>query len=169
MNVTEGTVPIDELVTVVKNSVKRAGVSSSDPGSDLRLTSVQLVLRIVASSTIGGGFDIRLPVVGMRLKIGRKITRQDTHTLDMTLRPPKEPPGHELREGDIEDALVNAIDTIREVVVRAAEGDDPWLLAAGSVDISFVITDTGSLSLGVDGELTDEVTHTLRLGLSTRA
>jgi len=45
----------------------------------------------------------------------------------------------------------------------------PWgaaaALAASTVDISFVVTETGTISLGVEGELASEVTHTLRLGL----
>jgi hypothetical protein len=62
---------------------------------------------------------------------------------------------------------VNAIATIRDVMNKAAEGDDPWVLSAGTVDISFAITQTGTISLGVDGELVNELTHThtLRLGL----
>ena len=30
----------------------------------------------------------------------------------------------------------------------------------------FAITETGTISLGVDGELANELTHTLRLGLA---
>jgi hypothetical protein len=61
---------------------------------------------------------------------------------------------------------VNAISTIRDVMTKAAEGDDPWLLSAGTIDLSFAVTQTGTISLGVDGELASEVTHTLRLGLA---
>jgi hypothetical protein len=61
---------------------------------------------------------------------------------------------------------VNAIATIRKVVAKAAEGDDPWILSASTIDISFAITQTGSISLGADGELTGELTQTLRLGLA---
>jgi hypothetical protein len=39
------------------------------------------------------------------------------------------------------------------------------VLSAGKVDISFAITQAGTISLGVDGELANELTHTLRLGL----
>ena len=31
---------------------------------------------------------------------------------------------------------MNAITTIREVMTKAAEGDDPWLLSAGTIDLS---------------------------------
>ena len=65
-----------------------------------------------------------------------------------------------------EELLVQAISTIRRVMTTAAEGDDPWVLSTGKVDIAFAITKTGSISLGVDGELADELTHTLRIGLA---
>lgn len=165
MKVTGDTVPVTELITAVKNSVKRAGVSRASPASGLRVATVQLILRVIASETTGGGLDIRVPVVGMQLRLGAKVTRQDTHALNITLRPPAVDPRHELRSGSVEDALVDAINTIRTVVASAAEGEDPWELDAGTVDISFVITQLGTLSLGVDGELTNELSHTLRLGL----
>jgi hypothetical protein len=80
--------------------------------------------------------------------------------------PPKDRDTRQVRGGEVQDVLVNAISTIRDVMTKAAEGDDPWLLSAGIVDISFAITQTGTISLGVDGELANELTHTLRLGLA---
>jgi len=66
----------------------------------------------------------------------------------------------------MEEALVNAITTIRDVMTEAAEGDDPWILWTGTVDLCFAITQTGTISLGVDGELASELTQTLRLELA---
>lgn len=60
---------------------------------------------------------------------------------------------------------MKAITVIRDVMTSAAVGDDPWVLASSSVDITFAITRTGTISLGIDGEFGDEVTQTLRLGL----
>jgi hypothetical protein len=121
---------------------------------------------VVARTTVGGSLSFRVPFIGMTLSAGTKITKQDTHTIDMTLAPPEETTGREVRGGDFENALVDAITTIRETMSRAAEGDDPWVLSAGTVDLSFGITDTGTISLGIDGELASEVTQTLRLGLT---
>ncbi len=163
MKVTSNGVPVNELIRVIKTSVNRAGVS---PAADLRVASVQLILKVIATSTLGGGLNFRVPVIGMQLSVGSKITRQDTHTLDLTLMPPAHPPGHELRDGDIEDAIVDAISTIRAVITSATEGDNPWVLSVGTVDISFVVTEIGTISLGVEGELANEITHTLRLGLT---
>jgi hypothetical protein len=149
---------------MVKEAVKRAGVSRSSSEGDLRVESVQLVLQALASKTAGGELDFRIPFIGMRLRAGAKITGQDTHTIDMTLKPPDQP-ARAVRGGNVEDTLVDAIVTIRSAMTHAAAGDDPWILSTGTVDISFGVTRTGSISLGTNGELADEVTHTLRLRL----
>lgn len=166
MKVTDEGVPVDGLISAVKESIKRAGASRTSPARDLRVASVQLILEVVASKAAGGGVDFRVPFIGMKLRFGAKVTRKDTHTIDITLVPPQERATREVRGGEVEEVLVNAIRTIRDVMTKAAEGDDPWILSASTIDICFAVTQTGTISLGVDGELSDELTHTLRLGLA---
>jgi len=166
MKVTDEGVPVDTLVSVIKDSVKRAGVSRTSSPGDLRVASVQLILEVVAGRAAGAVVDFRVPFIGMKLRVGTKVTRKDTHTIDMTLVPPKDRDTRQVRGGEVEDVLVNAIATIRSVMEKAAEGDDPWVLSAGTIDLTFAITQTGTISLGADGELADELTHTLRLGLA---
>jgi hypothetical protein len=166
VKVTDEGVPVETLIGVVKDSVKRAGISRVSQNGDLQVASVRLILDVVATKTAGGGLDFRVPFIGMKLRVGGKITRKDTHTIDITLVPPGEHATRQLRGGDVEDVLVNAIATVRTVATEAAAGDDPWVLSASTIDIRFAITETGSISLGVDGELANEVTQTLRLGLA---
>jgi hypothetical protein len=166
VKITDEGVPLDDLVEAVKASVMRAGISRTSQAPDLRVASVQLTLKVVASSTVGGGLDFRVPFVGMKLKVGLKVTRHDTHTIDITLVPPEDA-GRQVRGGqDVEEALVDAVAAIRAVTSKAAAGDDPWIMSEGTVDISFVITQAGTISLGIDGELSGELTHTLRLRLA---
>jgi hypothetical protein len=165
MKITDAGVPVSTLISVVKDSIQQAGVSRSSQTKDLQVASVQLILDVVASNTVGGGVDFRVPFIGMKLSLGAKVTKKDTHTIDITLVPPKERDTRQVR-GDVEEVLVSAIATIRDVMAKAAEGDDPWVLSASTIDISFAITQTGTISLGVDGELTDQLTNTLRLGLA---
>jgi hypothetical protein len=120
----------------------------------------------VASKAIGGALDFRIPFIGMKLSLGAKVTKKDTHTIDIILVPPREPLTRQVRGGEVQDVLVNAIITIRDVITNAEQGDDPWVLSAGTVDITFAITQTGTISLGADGELANELTHTLRIGLA---
>jgi hypothetical protein len=157
-------VPVDELIKVVKHSVRRGGVSQVSGPTDLQVASVQLTLQVMASRTGGAGLSLRVPVIGAELRVGTKITKQDTHTIDITLVPPRQAL-RPVRGGDVEDALVAAIATVRQTMASAAAGDDPWVLSESSVDISFAVTKSGTISLGAEGELTHEVTQTLRLGL----
>jgi Trypsin-co-occurring domain 2 len=165
MDVTDDSVAISELVTVVKNVIKLANISSTDMGRDLRVVSVQLTLNAVATITAGGGVDLRIPVLGMKLKLGASVTRRDTHAIDMTLVPPDLLEQHETREGEIEAVLLDAVEATRAVMTLAAQGDDQFLLTTSTVDLSFAITKSGSITLGVNGELKDELSHRLRIGL----
>ena len=92
MKVTDEGVPVDTLISVVKDSIKQAGVSRTSQTRDLQVASVQLILEVVASKTAGGGLDFRVPFIGMKLRLGAKVTKKDTHTIDITLVPPEEQP-----------------------------------------------------------------------------
>ena len=168
MKVTDDGVPVEALISVVKDAIKRAGISRTSQDRDLQVASVQLILDVVAAKTAGGGLDFRVPFIGMKLRVGGKVTSKDTHTFDITLVPPEERATRQVRGGDVEEVLVDAIATVHAVMAQAAAGDDPWVLSASTIDIRFAITQTGTISLGVDGELTNEVTQTLRLGLAPR-
>jgi hypothetical protein len=166
VKVTDAGVPVDTLITVVKDSIKQAGVSRTSEAKDLQVATVQLILQVVASKAAGGSLEFCVPFIGMKLSLGAKVTKKDTHTIDITLVPPEERATRQVRSGDVEEVLVNAIATIRDVTAKAAEGDDPWVLSASTIDICFAITQTGTISLGVNGELANELNHTLRLGLA---
>jgi len=169
VKVTDTGVPVGTLISVVKDSIKQAGISRTSETKDLQVATVQLILQVVASKTAGGRLDFCVPFIGMKLSLGAKVTKKDTHTIDITLAPPEARATRQVRGGDVEEVLMNAIATIRDVTAKAAEGDDPWVLSASTIDICFAITQTGTISLGVDGELANELTHTLRLGLAPGA
>lgn len=164
MDVTYG-VPVDELVTAVKRAIKLANVSNTDVDRDLQVASVFLKLHTIAAFTAGGGLDFRIPVLGMKLKIGGHVSRQETHILEMTLIPEESATRHEVRDSDVEATLVQAIETMRAVMVRAADGDDPFVLQDSSVELTFAVSEDGTISFGAEGDLRDEITHTMRLSL----
>ena len=60
---------MDTLISVVKDSIKRAGVSRTSQNRDLQVASVQLILDVVASKTAGNGLDFRVPFIGMKVRI----------------------------------------------------------------------------------------------------
>lgn len=165
MQITENGVPVEDLIDAVKRAITAAGISSTEPGRDLRVAAVHLTLNTVATATAGGGIELRVPFLGMKLKLGATATRSATHTVEITLVPPDLAPRHEIREAQIDAALLDAISEIRTVITGAAGGDDPFELQTSTVTLTFAVTHKGTLSLGVEGELGNEITHTLRLDL----
>jgi len=161
VNVTDDGVPVEDLVAAVKRAVMESNMSATAAGRDLRVTSVRLTLHALATATAGGSLNFRLPFIGMKLRIGRTVSRRDTHVIEMTLVPPDLAQQHELRYGTVDAVLVDAITMIRRVTASARTGDDPFHLLEGSVRLEFAITADGSVSLGLDGALREEVTHTL--------
>src|SRR5438034_785757 len=128
MDVTESGVPVQDLIEVVKGSIREANVSRGDPGGDLRITSVRLLLHAVAARSYGGGLNFHIPLIGTEVKLGGKQTRHDMHEIEISLVPPPLVERPELRDGDLGSALVEAIETIRATVTAAAGGDDPFAL-----------------------------------------
>jgi hypothetical protein len=158
-------VPVDELIDAVKRAVKQANISATDPGRDLAVTAVTLRLNTVATRGLGGSIDFRVPLIGVRLTAGGSVTRQDTHLMELTLIP-DHAPVIETRGVPVDVVLVEAIETVRAVMARAAAGDDPFVLRDGTVELSFGVASDGSIALGIDGELKDEVTHAMRLTIA---
>ncbi len=114
--------PVDDLVASVKNAIKQANVSVTDPDRDLAVTSVYLRLNTIATATVGGGLDFRIPFIGMKVKVGATVTRQRTHVMEMTLVPELAVPEIQTRDAAVEGALVDAIEAVRAVMSRSAEG-----------------------------------------------
>jgi hypothetical protein len=167
MQVTDDGAAIDDIIEAVQDAIKIAGISSTDDDRDLRITSVQLVLHTVASRTAGGGADFRIPFLGMTFKVGGSVTRQDTHTLDLTLVPPEPGQLPEVRDDDVAAVLAESISTIRGVLALASGGDDPFGLQAATVELNFAVTRDGSITVGFNGELHGQVSHTLRAGIES--
>jgi hypothetical protein len=165
VHVTENGVAIPELIDTVKRAIKEANISSVDLDRDLRISTVQLELNAIAIRSLGGGLDFRIPFIGMQVKFSGKVTKQDTHRIDISLVPPDLTGRPEVRDGDLGSVFVDAINTIRVAVASAATGEDPFILDKSTVNISFALTAAGTISLGVDGDLANELTHTLTLGL----
>jgi hypothetical protein len=124
------------------------------------------VLNALATWTAGVKLDFKLPFVGMRLRLGSSITRKDIQVVDVTLVPPDLASAVEVRDGDVDQVLVEAIETVTAVVAKAAGGDDPFVLKESTVEFTFAITESGTISFGIEGEDSDTITHTLQIKLS---
>ena len=125
MKVTADGVLVQDVIAAVKLAIKEANVSETDEGRDLRVSSVKLVLHALATQSVGGGLNFAIPFIGMPVRFGAKVTKSDTHEIEINLVPPGQEAGEEVREASLDSALVDAIETIRAIVVSAADGDDP--------------------------------------------
>jgi len=164
MKVTAEGVPVQDVIAAVKLAIKEANVSATDDGRDLRVGSVQLVLHVLATRALGGGLSFTVPFIGMPVRLGAKVTKSDTHEIEINLVPPGLEQ-EEIREAALDRVLVEAIETVRAVVASTAEGDDPFGLKDAKIILSFAVTAEGEISIGVDGSMSDEVTNTLVLSL----
>jgi hypothetical protein len=165
VEVTADGVPVQDVIAAVKLAIKDANVSATNEDRDLRVGSVKLVLHVLAIRTIGGGLCFTVPVIGMPVRFGTKVTKSDTHEIEINLVPPGLAPEVEVREAPLDLALVDTIATVRAVVASAAGGDDPFILNDAMITFSFTITAEGDISIGIDGSIRDEVTHSLVLAL----
>jgi hypothetical protein len=165
VKVTEDGVPVQDVIEAVKLAIKEANVSAADEYRDLRVDSVKLTLHALAVRTVGGGLNFTVPFIGMPVKLGMKVTKSDTHEIEINLVPPGQETD-EIRDAGLDQVLVDAIETVRAVVASSADGDDPFTLNDAKITLSFAVTAEGDISIGVDGSMSDEVTHTLVLALA---
>ncbi|PWU61863.1 hypothetical protein DLE60_03440 [Micromonospora globispora] len=168
MEITDTGVAVTDMVAAIQRAATLANISTTDVDRDLRIISLELTLNVVVITGRGAKVELKIPFIGMPLSFGGKTRKQNTNTLTMTLVPPDLTEEHEVRAGgDVEDTLVEAIETIRDVVAQAAVGDDTFTLRDSSVELSFAVTDHGSVALVGSTELSDEVTHLLKVTLAS--
>jgi hypothetical protein len=166
VKVTADGVPVQDVIMAVKLAIKEANVSATDQGRDLRVGSVTLVLHALATRTAGGNLNFTIPFIGMPVRFGTKITKKDTHEIEVNLAPAGQGPAEEVREASLDLALVDSIETIRAVLATSADGDDPFILNDARITLSFAVTAEGEISIGIDGNMSNEVTHSLVLTLT---
>jgi Trypsin-co-occurring domain 2 len=161
-------VPVDELIAEVKNALIAAGVTSGNGAADLRVVSVRMILKVVATKAEGATVNFQVPFIGTEFRLGAKHGQHDTHTIDIALVPPSpsEIQAGGFRSGGFQQTLEAAIGRVRQTVASAAGGNDPWFLSEATVDISFGVTREGVISVGIEGHLTSETTNTLQLSLA---
>ena len=165
MKVTEDGIPVQDVIAAIKLAIKEANISATDEARDLRVGSVKLILHALATRAVGGRLSFTIPFIGMPLRFGAKVTRSDTHEIEINLSPPAQEPGEEVREASLDLALVDSIATIRAVLASATDGDDPFILNDAKIILSFAMTAEGNISIGIDDSMKDEVTHSLSLAI----
>jgi hypothetical protein len=165
VRVSDSGMPVQDLIEAVKQAIKTANVSRTTNGRDLQINSVRLTLHALATRSYGGGLNFHIPLIGTEVKLGGKLSRHDTHEIEIRMVPPAPEERPELRDGNLDDALVEAIETIRATLAAAADGEDRFILDESKITIVFGVTSEGEISIGLNGSLSDELTQTLTLSL----
>jgi len=163
MRLDDDGLPVEDLVTAVRRAAARAAISDTDAGRDMRITALDLTLHAVAKREHGAKLEFRVPFLGMPVTFGAKVTTRDTHQIKISLGPAAT--AHEVRGGEVEETLVQAIETIRAVVARGVGDADGFEHRSSEVELSFAVTGDGSIALVGTADLSDEITHTLKLTL----
>ncbi len=165
MHLDDDGLAVEDLVTAVRRAAARASIAEADAGRDMRITGLELTLHVLAKRDHGARLEFRIPVLGLPITLGAKVTTQDTHKIKISLTPAAVP-AHEVRGGDeVEDTLVQAIETVRAVVARGLGDQDAFTHQSSEVELTFAVTGTGAIALLGTADLTDEITHTLKLTL----
>ncbi len=144
---------IAEVIKAVKKAINASNKNCPDPGSNLRVETAHLTLKVVAVRAPDSAMRIRVPSADMPVKDSRLLT----HTVDISIAPPDDP-GAE----DFSSALVEAINAIRTAVAIP----DQFLLTGSNVTFSFAVDNDGAVLLGDNGDPGAAVTHTLALTLA---
>ncbi|WP_436534891.1 trypco2 family protein [Actinoplanes sp. HUAS TT8] len=154
-----------EIIAAIKKAVKKANLSAADLPRDLKITEVTVSTTAMARQTLGGGVELTVPFVGLKLGGNLERSWRSAQRVEITLVPPAPDEEIEVRGGNVEKALVEAISTVRAALSAAAGGEDPFVLKSSTVVLDFVVTDSGTIKIVGAGEAGDEETQTVTLKL----
>jgi hypothetical protein len=164
VEVSSESVAIRNLVEVIKSSICEAqGAEEPRPG-ELVVSSAELNLQVMMDTTVGGKVDVRVPVIGAHLRIGGRRIRHRMHTVHVVMVPEHYGRAqHDHGPGDQE--LVSALHAIKDLMEPGSPGGHSWSVATSTVQVSFAVTEEGSISVGLNSDRSDEHVHSLQLEL----
>ena len=73
--------PVDTLIWMVKNAITESGVSRLSKTKDLRVSSVQITLEVLAAKSGGTEISIRVPFIGTEFGASGTGETDDTEAL----------------------------------------------------------------------------------------
>lgn len=129
------------------------------------IARVELTIQTVAERSAGGEVTLQVPILG---ELGGGSSRGSNHSqaVSLTLRPVEQIEAFDVGTADVELRLATAILDLRDVVKAAAASAPRFELESAQIELRFVVTREGHITLIASGERSDEVTHTLRLHIA---
>lgn len=157
----EGAQP-DKVIKDVKKALAAAEIEAGKNGLGFKLDTVTVELSVVQTRDSTGGFSLKIPWLEWELGGSRKISKEQTQTLAVTLKTPK-------AESDVASDNLNAslATSFVDIAKFVWAGKDQDLeLAEASVEIQFAVTKSGELKLvEFAGKREDVTTHKLTVKL----
>jgi hypothetical protein len=157
----EGADP-SEVISQVERAL--AAADAKRPGGlGLGFESVDLALATALSREGGVDLKFTVPFVEWEAGLGGKVGKESTTVIAVSLEPA---PSADVAVEGIEGPLTDAILATADTVTRLKETSPHLALKGASVELEFVYSRTGSVSLLVaSGAQTNVTTHTLTLNL----
>jgi hypothetical protein len=155
---------LEEVVRQIKEAINAFQREAAAEGKGIEIKAVDLSLEAVALRDAGGQLKFTVPFVGLEVEIGGKLAKEQTQTINLTLFPTKQV--EEFSPPEIGPELLEGMRVIREAVRYAAEGEPRFDLREPKVELSFVVTKEGKVTLFVAGEMKDTITHKAKLTLT---
>lgn len=163
----DSSLTIGEVISQVKEAVRRANVVGRD-GTSIAISKLDLTLQVVKDLSGGISGNWTVPVVGVGVGVQAKIDRAATSTIKLQLVPPSPVQGSVQALGtkvNVADDLVDAIEVIKAGVLAGATDEPRFDMATGSVELSFVVTVRGGISIIALAERSEATSHGLTLTL----
>jgi hypothetical protein len=161
--------PVEKVITQVKEAIAKANVGAGN--EDLVVTSIAVELKVLKSIVGGAAWEWKVPIIGLTLKGGSKVTQADTETVTLKLVPPesKDLSTSMLEADEIGDDVVRAVSLIRAGIVSARTNEPIFGLGEATFELEFGVTAEGELSLIAVAEGKREATNKLTLTLGPRS
>lgn len=156
-------VQIDTIISKVKKAIRE--VEQRSYRSDLKVKVEKLDLKLKTFNSKEGGVELKVPVIDLDLGLGGNISKEETHTIELTLVPVDDT--RLFGEEDIEDSLVELIMGIEEGIKNALVEVPRFKLEKASVELNFIVSKSGEISIVAKGEKKLETTNNLKLYLTS--
>ncbi|AKB28870.1 hypothetical protein MSSAC_2521 [Methanosarcina siciliae C2J] len=156
-------VQIDKIITKVKKAIRE--VEQRSYRSEIGVKVEKLDLKLKTFNSKEGGLELKVPVVDLDLGLGGSISKEETHTIELTLIPVDDT--RLFRDMEIEDNLVDLIMGIEQGIKNALIEVPRFKLQKASVELNFVVNAAGEISLVAKGEKKIETTNNLKLYLTS--
>ncbi|BDZ72168.1 trypco2 family protein [Methanobacterium petrolearium] len=145
-------------------SVKRALIETQEnmESSGMKIKSIQLKLKSIASENAGAGVTLQIPLLG-KLKIGSDISAKSVQTIFLTLKTPQTRKKSAYGLLELDEKLAKGILTLTEGI-KAAACDQPILeMGESSIELNFILKSESDISFLIKAGFESELTNTLKV------